>query len=287
MAYGPQFTEMLLNKQGRQAEIDQRAALENAQIQQKQQEQLLGAMSQAGTSIAGSLKTAKDNGIANNLMNQNDPNYQATVGDDGQSDGSVSPHTGGVDEMNLQMQMDRQKQAQMQAQLLQSHANYYDQIPTIRQAQSAANALTADQKAKWAASMNYEKQLGVYMKSLTGAKNQAVYDNAAQAINGLYNATQAMGIKTIQKPAIQPYAPGAASGMNPDGNPGLAGYPGKQGGWFGWGKQEEIPAHTAPLAPDTASPTGSAGNGGVQEGTVIQNGSGQTMIYQNGAWVNQ
>lgn len=276
--YGPQFTEMLLNKQGRQAAIDQKAAEANALIKQKQQEQLLSAMQTAGTSIASGIKTQKDNAIANDLMNKNDADYQATVGEDGQSDGSVAPHTGGVSELDFTLKMDKHKQSQMTDHLLQSRANYYDQIPQIRAAQQAAQGLSQDQKQKWAAANNYQRQLGIYQKTLQDAKNRGdagAYDSAAQAIQGLYHGTLAMGVKTIQTPDIQPFDNGTPATP----------------GWFGtsFGAKPATPPHTAPAwNGQMSTPSASSGGGGIQEGaTIINPSTGEQMIFQNGAWVSK
>jgi hypothetical protein len=279
--YGPQFTEMLLNKQGRQAAINEKAAEENALIKQKQQEQLLSAMQSAGTSIASGIKTQKDNAVANDLMNKNDADYQATVGEDGQSDGSVAPHTGGTSEMALQLQMDKHRQSKITDQLLQSRANYYDQIPQIRSAQQAAQALSQDQKQKWAAANNYTRQLGIYQKALNDARNrgdQASYDSNAQAIQGLYHGTVAMGVKTIQQPDIPAFN---------NGTPAVEGW--NLGPLGTWGAKPATPAHTAPAwNGQMSTPSASAGGGGVQEGATATNPStGETLVFTNGAWVSQ
>jgi len=302
--YGPQFTAMLLSKQGKQADIDQKAAAENALIKQEQQKQLMSAMQTAGTGIASALKTVKNDSTANSMMDKQDAAnqqaaYDATVGEDGYSDGSVAEpdpsqlahHTGGVDEMTLQLQMDKQKQSQMQSQLLASRASYYDQMPQVKLAQQTANALTQDQKQKMIAADHYNTTLPIYTKALQNAKSQSDYDIAASRINGLYDGAQALGIKSIQKPMIPPYQPGAPSSINPTGSEGLPGYPGTKAPWYNpWGGTPAVPAHQAPSSISSESPaiSPSSGGGGIHEGATATNPStGQTMIYTNGAWVSQ
>jgi hypothetical protein len=213
------FTEMLLGKQAKQAALDQQAAEFNA----KQRQQNLQNIQQIGSQAMSLAKEFKDlkteqslNSSANSMMNQQDRQaYDATVGEDGYSDGSVpepTNHTGGMGELKLSLAMDQNRRANLASNLSQQRYDLsqqrMDNYNTARQI-SAANAATrlVNQKDRDVInnSMAYFRNLGVYQKAVNTAiqnGDQNAYSTAAQNIQGLYHGVKSAGLNSIPEPQI-------------------------------------------------------------------------------------
>ena len=109
-----------MKKQEMQAEADQQGeAMKMAQMRQ---------MFSAAGDLAGAMKGAKTDAIANKLMNEDappvatavDPSLQKEVMADRAAagiEGPAAPATGGLDEMKLRLKMDDQKMQRMALQL--------------------------------------------------------------------------------------------------------------------------------------------------------------------------
>lgn len=222
---GYMFTEMLMGKQARQAALDQQAAEFNARQGQRNLENSMGAMQSLGNTFKG----LKQDSIANNLMNQQDPS---------------TPHTGGMDEMKLNLAMDTNRRANLANQLSQQRLDLSAQRiqsaqdrNQIASANAASRATSQDFRNRMNGSMSYFKNLAVYQKAVDNAINsgdQNAYMQAAQTIQGLYHGAVANGLKSIQEPLIPDFAPAVPETTT--------------GGIFGFGATK-VPAKPAIKAP--------------------------------------
>jgi hypothetical protein len=211
------FTEMLLGKQAKQAALDQQAAEFNA----KQRQQNLQSMQNSMAGIGSAIKSFKNDQAANSMMSQQDAAYADTVGEDGQSDGSMAmpagyqegkSRTGGMEELRLNLAMDQNRRANLGSSLQQQKYDLsqqrLDNYNTGRQISSAnAASRLVNQKDRDAInnSMAYFRNLGVYQKAVNTAisnGDQNAYMTAATNIQGLYHGVKSAGLSTIPEPQI-------------------------------------------------------------------------------------
>ena len=190
---------------------DEDQQLAKQALQQRQMQMILSTGMDAAQGIAGAMKTSKQNGVANALMNQQtppraeavDPALNAQMRQQGL--GPTAPRTGGVDELKLSMAMEDQRNQNMASALSvarEGRLNHaLNDAAVARQTQDATQTARMTNQAtkdKVTASAAYFKNKALLEKSMSAAQAAGdfdAYNSTAQDLQALHYGTVSSGVK--------------------------------------------------------------------------------------------
>ena len=190
---------------------DEDQQLAKQALQQRQMQMILSTGMDAAQGIAGAMKTSKQNGVANALMNQQtppraeavDPALNAQMRQQGL--GPTAPRAGGLDELKLSMAMEDQRNQNMASQLGQQRMQIAGQRmddtynhQRIQDAIAAAKLTSEKTKSAVTDSAAYFKNIDVMRDKLAEAQKNGdfrAYNTTATEMQALHTGNVSAGLK--------------------------------------------------------------------------------------------